>query len=132
MVELVEDDAVEAEVLGVVEMVMEVVEVVEVLVAAAVSSTACVSGLKRSDPADDVQSETMYAPSGRLAGTVNVACPVGPVVAFFWYAIAPLEMSCRVTVASGAGLAVVDPSGVWSAVTVIVWPGLMIPGMVAC
>ena len=44
MVELVEDDAVEAEVLGVVEMVMEVVEVVEVLVAAAVSSTACVSG----------------------------------------------------------------------------------------
>jgi hypothetical protein len=53
---------------------------------------------------------------------VKEACPLVSVVAFFWYATDPLEMSCRVTVASGAGEEVVDPSSVWKAVTLIDWP----------
>ena len=63
---------------------------------------------------------------------MNFTCPAESLVAFVWYAMAPLEISWSVTLAPGAGAVAFVPSVVWSAVTVIDCPGLIMPGIVAC
>ena len=66
-----------------------------------------------------------------MDGIVTETVPAEPVVKLPWYATTPFPISWRVTVAPGAGVVVVVPSGVWSAVTVIDWPGLRTGGICA-